>query len=39
MICHDIVFVSHGTSSVNLTFVVKEEYVADVIKKLHNEFF
>ena len=34
-----IVLISHGASSVNLTFVVKEEYVADVIKRLHAEFF
>ena len=31
--------VSHGASSVNMTFVVKEEKVAEVIKRLHNEFF
>ncbi len=38
---HDvnIALVSHGASSVNLTFVVKEEYVADVIKRLHKELF
>ncbi|HVF29670.1 MAG TPA: hypothetical protein VNA22_01820 [Pyrinomonadaceae bacterium] len=30
---------SHGASAVNLTFVVKEDVVADVIKKLHGEFF
>ena len=35
----NISLVSHGASAVNLTFVVKEEYVADVIKKLHSEFF
>ena len=35
----NISLVSHGASAVNLTFVVKEEYVADVIKKLHDEFF
>jgi aspartate kinase len=35
----NITLVSHGASAVNLTFVVKEEYVADVIKKLHTEFF
>jgi aspartate kinase len=34
-----ISLVSHGASAVNLTFVVKDEYVADVIKKLHHEFF
>lgn len=31
--------VSHGASAVNLTFVVKEEDAAGVIKKLHAEFF
>ena len=35
----NIALVSHGASAVNLTFVVKEEVVADVIKKLHSEFF
>ncbi|MEO6334530.1 MAG: lysine-sensitive aspartokinase 3 [Pyrinomonadaceae bacterium] len=35
----NIALVSHGASAVNLTFVVKEEVVADVIKKLHGEFF
>ena len=34
-----IALVSHGASAVNLTFVVKEDDVADVIKKLHSEFF
>ncbi len=34
-----ISLISHGASSVNLTFVVKEEKVADVIKRLHNKFF
>ncbi len=38
---HDIniALVSHGASSVNLTFVVQEEYVADVIKRLHKVLF
>jgi len=38
---HDvnIALVSHGASGVNLTFVVKEDTAADVIKKLHNTFF
>lgn len=31
--------VSHGASAVNLTFVVKEDDAAGVIKKLHTEFF
>ncbi len=35
----NIALVSHGASSVNLTFVVKENVVADVIKRLHNELF
>ncbi len=35
----NIALVSHGASSVNLTFVVNEDAVADVIKKLHQEFF
>jgi aspartate kinase len=34
-----ISLVSHGASAVNLTFVVKEDVVADVISKLHKEFF
>jgi len=34
-----IALVSHGASSVNLTFVVKEDEAAKVIKKLHEEFF
>lgn len=35
----NIALVSHGASSVNLTFVVKEDVVPDVIRKLHREFF
>jgi aspartate kinase len=35
----NVALISHGASSVNLTFVIKEEYVADVIRKLHAEFF
>ena len=35
----NIALVSHGASSVNLTFVVKEEFVAEVIKRLHKELF
>lgn len=35
----NVALISHGASSVNLTFVVKEDVVADVIKKLHKEFF
>ncbi len=35
----NIALVSHGASAVNLTFVVKEEVVADVIKRLHKGFF
>lgn len=35
----NISLISHGASSVNLTFVVKEDVVSEVIKSLHNEFF
>ncbi len=35
----NIALVSHGASSANLTFVVKEDLVGEVIKKLHKEFF
>lgn len=35
----NVALISHGASSVNLTFVVKEEFVADVIKRLHKELF
>jgi aspartate kinase len=35
----NISLISHGASSVNLTFVVKEEEVSNVIKSLHSEFF
>ncbi len=35
----NVSLISHGASSVNLTFVVNEDVVADVIKKLHQEFF
>ena len=35
----NVSLISHGASSVNLTFVVKEEYVANVIKRLHDELF
>ncbi|MEO8574407.1 MAG: lysine-sensitive aspartokinase 3 [Pyrinomonadaceae bacterium] len=35
----NIALVSHGASAVNLTFVVREDVAADVIKKLHGEFF
>ena len=31
--------ISHGASSVNITFVIKEDRVKEVIKKLHDEFF
>jgi len=34
----NVSLISHGASSVNLTFVVKEDEVADVIKKLHRNF-
>jgi aspartate kinase len=35
----NIALESHGASAVNLTFVIKEADVAEVIKKLHREFF
>lgn len=35
----NISLISHGASSVNMTFVVKEEIVSEVIKRLHDEFF
>ncbi len=35
----NIALVSHGASAVNLTFVVREDLAADVIRKLHSEFF
>ncbi|MBX3299912.1 MAG: lysine-sensitive aspartokinase 3 [Acidobacteria bacterium] len=35
----NIALVSHGASSVNLTFVIREEVAADVIRDLHREFF
>lgn len=35
----NVSLISHGASSVNLTFVVKEDQVADVIKRLHGKFF
>lgn len=34
-----ISLISHGASSVNITFVIKEDKVSEVIKRLHNEFF
>jgi aspartate kinase len=35
----NVALISHGASSVNLTFVIKEEYATEVIRKLHEEFF
>ncbi len=35
----NIALVSHGASSVNLTFVVREGVAPEVIKKLHRVFF
>lgn len=35
----NISLISHGASDVNLTFVVKEEFVDSVIRKLHTSFF
>ena len=35
----NISLISHGASGVNVTFVVKETEVAEVIKRLHQTFF
>jgi len=35
----NVALISHGASSVNLTFVVSEDVVGDVINRLHNELF
>jgi aspartate kinase len=35
----NISLISHGASSVNMTFVVEEEKVREVIKRLHDSFF
>lgn len=35
----NVSLISHGASSVNLTFVVKDDEVAGVISRLHKEFF
>lgn len=35
----NVALVSHGASAVNLTFVVKEDFVPGVISRLHSEFF
>lgn len=35
----NISLISHGASSVNMTFVVEEDAVKDVIKRLHDKFF
>ena len=35
----NVSLISHGASSVNLTFVIKEDFVPDVIRRLHAEFF
>ena len=35
----NVSMISHGASGVNLTFVVKQDEVADVIKSLHHTFF
>ena len=35
----NISLISHGASSVNMTFVVEENVVGEVIKRLHNKFF
>jgi aspartate kinase len=35
----NISLISHGASSVNVTFVVKEERLNEVVKRLHKAFF
>ena len=35
----NVALVSHGASAVNLTFVVREDVVTDVIRRLHGQFF
>src|SRR5688572_4411019 len=35
----NVALVSHGASSVNLTFVIREEAATEVIKRLHTKFF
>ena len=35
----NISLISQGASSVNMTFVVNEDKVSEVIRRLHNEFF
>ncbi|HXF42292.1 MAG TPA: lysine-sensitive aspartokinase 3 [Pyrinomonadaceae bacterium] len=35
----NIALVSHGASEVNLTFVVRDDVVSEVIRRLHKEFF
>ena len=35
----NISLISHGASSVNMTFVIEEEKVSEVIKRLHKSFF
>ena len=35
----NISLISHGASSVNLTFVVREEQLTDVVRRLHHAFF
>lgn len=35
----NVSMISHGASGVNMTFVVNQDVVKDVISKLHNEFF
>jgi len=35
----NVSMISHGASGVNMTFVVKQDQVGEVIKRLHQEFF
>ncbi len=35
----NIEMISQGASKINLTFVVRDEHAADVVRRLHREFF
>lgn len=35
----DVSLISHTASSVNMTFVVKQEHAPDVVRRLHDTFF
>ncbi len=36
---YTVELISHGASSVNLTFVIKDEFADNCVRSLHNEFF